>query len=425
MGTTHRIIFGDARRMTLLTDKSVHLVVTSPLYWQLKDYGTQGQIGFDDSYEEYINNLNLVWMECHRVLHDGCRLCVNIGDQFARSVYYGRYKIIPIRTEITRFCETIGFDFMGSIIWQKVTTCNTTGGATIMGSFPYPRNGIVKIDYEFILLFKKHGKPPQVSQEIKKRSGLSKEEWNLYFNGHWNFPGEKQSGHLAMFPEELPRRLIRMFSFVGETVLDPFLGSGTTSLAAMRVQRDSVGYEVNDSFEATIRTKLKLVPDLFAKSDVLFTKDADSQLYGDLRQLPYHFVDPLRFDKKVDPRKLRFGSAVSGGDEHDKERGCYRVKEVLSGNLVRLDNDLTVRLLGVSPLKGREKEATEFLTKAVRGQQVFLKFDAVKYDESKHLLAYLYLRNRTFINAHLIKHGYAAVGRRDGITNKTLLKYGD
>ena len=140
--------------MSELPDSSVHLVVTSPPYWQLKDYGHDGQIGFDDSYEAYINNLNLVWNECHRVLHPGCRLCVNIGDQFARAVYYGRYKVIPIRTEITKFCETLGFDYMGAIIWQKATTCNTTGGATVMGSFPYPRNGIVKIDYEFILLFK-------------------------------------------------------------------------------------------------------------------------------------------------------------------------------------------------------------------------------------------------------------------------------
>ncbi len=253
MRTNHRIIFGDARRMPLIENESVHLIVTSPPYWQLKDYGVPVQIGFDDSYEDYINNLNLVWLECHRVLYPGCRLCINIGDQFARSVYYGRYKVIPIRTEITRFCETIGFDFMGSIIWQKVTTCNTTGGATVMGSFPFPRNGIVKIDYEFILLFKKHGRPPAVDPGAKQKSRLSVEEWNLYFNGHWNFPGEKQAGHLAMFPEELPRRLIRMFSFAGETVLDPFLGSGTTTLAAINLNRHSVGYEINADFRGLER----------------------------------------------------------------------------------------------------------------------------------------------------------------------------
>ena len=114
--TKHKVIIGDSRDMTELQNKSVHLVITSPQYWQLKDYGTSDQIGFNDSYEDYINNLNLVWKECSRVLSDGCRLCINIGDQFARSVYYGRYKIIPIRTEIIKFCETIDFDFQYSTL---------------------------------------------------------------------------------------------------------------------------------------------------------------------------------------------------------------------------------------------------------------------------------------------------------------------
>lgn len=108
--TNHKIIRGDSRQMVELGDNSVHLAVTSPPYWQLKDYGSDDQIGYNDTYEEYINNLNLVWQECFRVLENGCRLCINIGDQFARSVYYGRYKIIPIRTEVIKFCETIGFD---------------------------------------------------------------------------------------------------------------------------------------------------------------------------------------------------------------------------------------------------------------------------------------------------------------------------
>ena len=116
MKTKHTIIIGDSRKMDCLKDKSVQLIITSPPYWQLKDYGTENQIGFNNSYEDYINNLNLVWKECFRVLNDGCRLCINIGDQFARSVYYGRYKIIPIRTEIIKFCETIGFDFQYSTL---------------------------------------------------------------------------------------------------------------------------------------------------------------------------------------------------------------------------------------------------------------------------------------------------------------------
>ena len=154
----HKIIIGDSRHMQEIEDKSVHLIITSPPYWQLKDYGTKNQIGFNDSYQNYIDNLNKVWSESYRVLHPGCRLCVNIGDQFARAIIYGRYKVIPIRTEIIKYCESIGFDYMGAIIWQKVTTCKTTGGATFMGSYPYPRVGILKIVYEFILIFKKWGK---------------------------------------------------------------------------------------------------------------------------------------------------------------------------------------------------------------------------------------------------------------------------
>ena len=256
--TIHKIIHGDSRQMNLLADQSVQLIITSPPYWQLKDYGTENQIGFHESYESYINNLNLVWKDSYRILHPGCRLCINIGDQFARSVYYGRYKVIPIRTEIIKFCETIGFDYMGAVIWQKVITCNTTSGATIMGSFPYPRNGILKLDYEFILLFKKQGVAPAPTKEQKELSIISKDEWNTYFSGHWHFAGTKQEGHIAMFPEELPARLIKMFSFPDETVLDPFLGSGTTTLAARQLGRNSVGYEINIDFIPTIKDKLNV-----------------------------------------------------------------------------------------------------------------------------------------------------------------------
>lgn len=168
--TQHKIVRGDSRCMTELRDKSIQLVITSPPYWQLKDYGIDEQIGFNDSYENYINNLNLVWKECYRVLDNGCRLCVNIGDQFARSVYYGRYKVIPIRTEIIKFCESIGFDYMGAIIWQKKTTTNTTGGASIMGSFPFPRNGIQLIMNLFYCL-KNLAHPHGLIKQAKNNQG--------------------------------------------------------------------------------------------------------------------------------------------------------------------------------------------------------------------------------------------------------------
>lgn len=258
METSHTIVIGDARIMREVPDESVHLVVTSPPYWQIKNYGGKDQIGFYDTYEQYIENLNKVWAECYRSLMPGCRLCINIGDQFARAATYGRYKVIPIREEIIRFCESIGFDYMGAIIWQKKTTMNTTGGASVMGSFPYPRNGLIEIDYEFILLFKKLGKAPLATgQDAKEMSALSKEEWRKYFTGHWNFAGEKQNGgHIAVFPEELPKRLIKMFSFVGETVLDPFLGSGTTTKVAKELKRNSIGYEINSDYLPVIQEKV-------------------------------------------------------------------------------------------------------------------------------------------------------------------------
>lgn len=421
METKHRIIFGDARSMSKINNETVHLVVTSPPYWQLKDYESRDQIGFDHNYEDYINNLNLAWMECHRVLYPGCRLCVNIGDQFARSVYYGRYKVIPIRTEITRFCETIGFDFMGSIIWQKVTTCNTTGGATIMGSFPYPRNGIVKIDYEFILLFKKHGTAPKVTKECKEQAKMTTEEWNTYFQGHWTFPGERQKGHLAMFPEELPRRLIRMFSFPGETVLDPFLGSGTSTLAAMKNGRHSLGYEISSAFEKTIRRRLDSANNLFSEVEVEYCSDKSRVDDKILEQLPYRFADPLKLDKKTDPRKLQFGSKIKTGDT--SHRSLERVRDVLSFDRLRLSSGQDIRLMGISILPERRHDAIDFLNRKLKGQQVYLKFDAVKHDESNNLLAYVYLKNKTFINAHLVKHGFAMVDSSQPITNKSLLRY--
>ncbi|MDI6793815.1 MAG: DNA methyltransferase [bacterium] len=394
--------------MNLLPDKSVHLVITSPPYWQLKDYGTEKQIGFHESYESYINNLNLVWKECHRVLHPGCRFCINIGDQFARSVYYGRYKVIPIRTEIIKFCEIIGFDYMGAIIWQKVTTTNTTGGATIMGSFPYPRNGILKLDYEFILLFKKQGNSPKPTKEQKESSAMTKEEWNTYFSGHWNFTGVKQDGHIAMFPEELPARLIKMFAFTGDTVLDPFLGSGTTSLAARNLRRNSVGYEINAEFIPEIKEKLNVSQSDFAGTEYVFFKDNSKFDFNkEIKELPYIFKDPHKLDKKIDPKKLQFGSKI---DKNSGEREeYYSVKEIISPELLKLNNDLIIRLIGVKEKRIVNGAAIEFLIKKTKGQKVFLKFDNRKHDEQNNLLCYLYLKNKTFINAHLIKAGLVEV----------------
>jgi len=405
MRTHHKIINGDSRKMIEVPDNSVHLIITSPPYWQLKDYGNEKQIGFHDSYENYINNLNLVWKECYRVLHNGCRLCINIGDQFARSVYYGRYKVIPIREEIIKFCETIGFDYMGAVIWQKVTTSHSTGGGVQMGSYPYPRNGIIKLDYEFILIFKKQGESPKPTKEQKELSKLTPDEWNTFFAGHWNFPGVKQDHHIAMFPDELPRRLIKMFSFVGETVLDPFLGSGTTSLAAKNLGRNSIGYEINPDFINVIKNKLSVNQiDIEGTTyEFIIQGTLQNDFDAEIEKLPYIFKDPHKLDKKVDIKKLQFGSKIDQNSANKREE-MFTVKEIISPEKIRLSNDLIVKLMGVKEDPLINGDAKKFLTEITKGKKVFLKFDSIKYDSNNNLLCYLYLENKTFVNAHLIKN---------------------
>lgn len=412
--TWHKIIIGDSRHMLETKDNSVHLIITSPPYWQLKDYGVKNQIGFNDSYRDYIDNLNKVWYECYRVLHPGCRLCVNIGDQFARAVIYGRYKVIPIRTEITKYCESIGFDYMGAIIWQKVTTCKTTGGATVMGSYPYPRGGIIKIDYEFILVFKKLGEDPKVSKEIKEKSKLTQEEWNEYFNGHWNFPGEKQDGHIAMFPVELPKRLIKMFSFYGDTILDPFLGSGTTSRAALELGRNSIGYEINKVFLDAIKKKIGI-----QKGPSLYKEDFDFEIIYQ-KEIPKNeekkapaLKNNNHLERLADPKKFKFGTVIDLNGKQERE-DTFRVISIPQPNEVILDSGLKVKLLGVKLIDAPvyKGKAISFLKNLIAGSRVFLKYDSEKFDDKKNLLAYVYLTNKTFLNAKLIMNGLAKCDRK-------------
>lgn len=395
--TERKVIFGDSRNLNTIADKSVQLIITSPPYWQLKDYGNDQQIGFNDSYEDYINNLNLVWSECNRVLSDGCKMCVNIGDQFARSKYYGRYKVIPIRTEIIRFCESLGMDYMGAIIWQKTTTMNTSGGGAVMGSFPYPRNGILKMDYEFILIFKKQGKAPKPTKEQKENSAMTKEEWKEYFSSHWYFGGVKQLEHIAMFPEELPKRLIKMFSFAEETVFDPFAGSGTTLLAARNLGRNSVGYEINGDFRQIISDKLS--------GDVLFEEDL-CQTY-DIESLPYIFHDPHKMDKKVDLKENQYGSKLD--DSPAKKEELYRVKRIISPEKIEINDGRIIRLIGIKENPRYSDMAVEFLKQKFINRKIFLKYDTASQDKAGLPLCYVYLDNKTFINNHLIRTGFVEV----------------
>lgn len=391
MGVSGKVIIGDSRNMKELEDESVALIVTSPPYWHIKDYGVAGQIGYGQTLHEYLLDLSRVFRECFRVLSPGRRFCVNIGDQFARSVIYGRYKVIPIHAEVIAQCETIGFDYLGAIIWQKKTTMQTTGGAVVMGSFPYPPSGIVELDYEFILLFRKPGAVKRVPAALKEAARMSRDEWKEFFSGHWTFPGERQVHHEAMFPEELPRRLIRMFSFPGEVVLDPFLGSGTTLKVALELGRNGVGYEIQEAFLPLMREKFGLLPVSFFRRDVPCPPVDPPATYTPRVQN----VAPL-----VDPQKLRFGPEAT-----------YRIAKVQDDCTLVTDNDLNVTLLGVViPPECREK-ALEYLRRYVLGKRVVLKFAIPPEDCSASVPAYVYLTNKLFVNRKMIEMGFARASR--------------
>ena len=385
-----KVYLGDSRAMTEVEDGAVDLAVTSPPYWHIKDYGVPGQIGHGQSLHEYLRDLYHAWRECFRVLRPGARLCINVGDQFARAAVYGRYKVIPLHAEFISQCEHIGFDFLGAIIWQKKTTMNPSGGAVVMGSYPFPPNGIVEIDYEFILIFKKPGPSKKVPPEIKAASKLTKEEWKEYFAGHWHFGGVRQVGHEAMFPEELPRRLIKMFTFVGDTVLDPFLGSGTTVKAALNLGRNAVGYEINPDF-------LEGIPQKIGGSDRLpFYGDLQiSQAHKKIEELPEIDYNPAIRDAVARPEVP--GRRVDPASLH-------KVAKIIEADTIELDTGLSVRFLGVQI--NQKAEALDYLRRRILGKQVLIKNDQIMGHNL--VSAYVYLKNRIFVNAYLIKVGFGS-----------------
>jgi len=295
---------------------------------------------------------------------------------------------------------------MGAIIWQKVTTSHTTGGGVQMGSYPYPRNGILKLDYEFILIFKKLGDAPKPTPEQKEQSKMTPEEWNTFFAGHWNFSGVKQGKHLAMFPEELPKRLIKMFSFVGETVYDPFVGSGTTSLVAKNLNRNSIGIEINPEFIPIIKERLNSAQTDLIGTEYNFLKQKEHNIdfESKISELPYIFKDPHILDKKIDVKKLQFGSKIDKNSDSNRNE-TFTVKDIISSEIIQLNNNLKIRLIGIKENETINGKAIEYLKEKIKGKKVYLKYDKEKYDINNNLLCYLYLENKTFINAHLIKNG--------------------
>ncbi len=388
-----KIIIGDSRRMPEIKENSVQLVVTSPPYWSIKNYGVKDQIGYGQTLHEYLKDLHRVWRESYRVLEPGRRLVINIGDQFARSVVYGRYKIIPLHAEIIAQCEDMGFDYMGSIIWRKKTTMNTTGGANVMGSYPYPPNGMVEIDYEHILIFKKPGKSRKIPKDIKEKSKLTKEEWKEYFYGHWYFGGTRQIDHQAMFPDELPRRIIKMFTFVGETVLDPFLGSGTTLKVALELGRNAIGYEINEEFLKIMERKIR-VSELKAFDKIEIVKREKVIVSEAVDYMPrIKNAMPL-----VEPDKLKFG-----------KNKLYKVADVLKDGRLKLDTGLIVKLRGITTTN--RDAVLSYMRKYLLKKKVYIKFDKGYTANDNEVEAYVYLKNKIFVNAYLIKSGFASVNK--------------
>ncbi len=371
---------------------AIDLVVTSPPYWHIKDYGVPGQLGYGQSLHEYLKDLYHTWRECFRVIREGGRLCINIGDQFARAAVYGRYKVIPLHAEFINQCEHIGFDFLGAIIWQKKTTMNTTGGAVVMGSYPFPPNGIVEIDYEFILIFKKPGPSKKVSPEIKAASRLTKEEWKEYFAGHWHFGGVRQAGHEAMFPEELPRRLIKMFTFAGDTVLDPFLGSGTTVKVAIDLGRQGVGYEINESFVSLIEDKLGV------KNKLPIFSDNIEVINRNIKVINLLTIDYNPIIQDANP-------IIQYHEEDYKKDNLSKVIEIVNKDTIRIDNGNLIKFLGINI--NRTQETIAYLNKQLLGKKIIIKDQTDIKNDNNFTLAYIYLKNKIFINAYLIKSGLA------------------
>ena len=392
-----KVIIGDSRNMIEIENNSIDLIITSPPYWHIKNYKIEGQIGYGQTLHEYLKSLYIVWQESFRVLKHGNRLCINVGDQFLRSIIYGRYKVAPLHSEIISQCEQIGFDYMGAIIWQKKTTMNTTGGANIMGSYPYPPNGLIEIDYEFILIFKKPGKN-NYDKTKKEKSKLTKEEWKEYFSGHWNFNGEKQIEHEAMFPEELPKRLIKMFSFVDDIVLDPFLGSGTTIKAALNLNRNAIGYEINEKFIPIIKEKIGLNT-LLNENEIQIIKREE---YAQIKLIDKYKPGIQDIKPMIEPDKFNFS----------KER-LYKIIKILSPDTIELDTGLIVKLLGVKINNRKVGDLMKYYDNFIVGKQVYLKFDEKYKIKDKIVPAYLFLKNKIFINKELIKLNFANVAEYD------------
>jgi DNA modification methylase len=248
--TKHVLVHGDARKIDRDLTGAIHLVITSPPYWTLKKYrDTSGQLGHISDYDEFLTELDRVWQKCFELLVPGGRLVCVVGDVcLSRRKNDGRHTVVPLHAAIQEHCRRIGFDNLAPIIWQKIANAAyevENGGRGFLGK-PYEPNAVIKNDVEYILMQRKPGGYRTPSGEVRILSVLSGEEHKKWFRQVWNgLPGASTKEHPAPYPIELAERLIRMFSFVGDTVLDPFMGTGTTALAASKCGRNSVNFEID------------------------------------------------------------------------------------------------------------------------------------------------------------------------------------
>ena len=273
--TTHKLINGDARDLSFIPDESVHLVVTSPPYWNLKRYNENpDQMGHIQDYETFLAELRKVWMHVLRVLVLGGRLVCVVGDVCVARRRFGRHLVFPLHADICVMCRQIGFDNLNPIIWHKIANASyeVSNGSKFLGK-PYEPNSIIKNDMEFILMQRKPGGYRQPSDRQRRESMIDKKDFGRWFQQIWNIPGASLKNHPAPFPLELATRLMRMFSFVGDTVLDPFCGTGTTMVAALKYQRNSIGVEIDPEYCRMAAAYLKAESnDLFSDVQLIFEK---------------------------------------------------------------------------------------------------------------------------------------------------------
>jgi modification methylase len=259
--TIHRLHVGDSRDLSWIADSSVHLVVTSPPYWTLKEYGrTAGQMGFIEDYDEFLDELDTVWRECARILAPGGRICCVVGDVCVSRKKGGRHHIMPLHADIQVRMRRVGLDCLTPILWYKIANGATEAegnGAGFYGK-PYQPGQVIKNDIEHILFFRKGGQYRSVMPLQKALSMLTKDEMQTWFRSFWtDIKGAStRDGHPAPYPVELVERLIRMFSFAGDTVADPFSGLGSTALAAIKAGRNSVSAEIDPTYAAMARRRV-------------------------------------------------------------------------------------------------------------------------------------------------------------------------